>query len=42
MGVMRNEQKLLVGKSEGDHLESLSVGERIILEFILGKQGEKL
>jgi hypothetical protein len=43
MGEMRNAYKVLVGEPKGrEHFEDLGVDNRIILEFILGKQNEKL
>jgi len=38
MREMRNSYDILVGKpEEKDHLQDLAVGEKIILEWILGK-----
>jgi hypothetical protein len=40
---MRNEYKIFVGKPEGrDHSNDPGVGERIILDWVSGKQGGKL
>jgi hypothetical protein len=40
---MKNVYKILVGKPEGkNHLEDLYEDGKIILEWILGKQGEKV
>jgi hypothetical protein len=42
MGRMRNAYTILVGKPEGrDHSEDLGVDEKIILEWIVGKNGGK-
>jgi hypothetical protein len=43
MGEMRNAYKILVGNLKGrHHSEDVGVDEKIILEWLLGKQGEKL
>jgi hypothetical protein len=43
MGKIRNAHKILVGKHEGKRpLRRLSIDGRIVLKWILGKQGWKL